>query len=685
MRAGLRRGFGQRRAQPLPRHFQQSERADAADLDARPIVFQRLLQAALDRDLVAVLLHVDEVDHDQPREVAQPQLARDLVGGFEIGAQRGFLDVALAGRTPGIDVDRDQRLGLVDDEVAARTQLRDRRMDRVDLALDLKAVEQPDLLIAIGLHPLCVARHQRAHERLGGAVALFALDQHLVEVARVEVADRALDQVAFLVDQRRRRRAQRQVADLVPQPQQIFVIALDFGLRAFGAGGADDDPHAFGNVEFLENVLEPAPVGEAGDLARHAAAAVGVRHQHAIASRQREIGRQRRALVAALLLGDLHQHDLAALDDLLDLVVPHRVAPPPLRRVGLLDLLDLVAAQRFDTVRHPSRHRRRRCRRIPRLGRRPAAPSNSARRLVRRLIVWLPALAGGFRDIRFRDFRGDDRFLGGAQRDRRRFAVPCDPLARPSCHSRLSPAVSRDIRSGISAATTDSSAARSAIAAGSRSASHASSPRVRSVTTGSSVGSGAAVTAEFGIGQRHAGSVGVDVSAGGRIRRGRSEFRHGINWRSWRHRSRRLRSPPASPGASSRGKRPGGPARGRRPPRRAPAPLAVRRPLLAEIVLGLALRDLHRLRQGRGKRHAGILAAAGAIVAGVVAMTVRRLVRYVPCGSVADRDAVVIGMDFAERQEPMPVSAIIDKSSLQRGFYAGYFCEIYISFYLPFC
>jgi len=45
-----------------------------------------------------------------------------------------------------------------------------------------------------------------------------------------------------------------------------------------------------------------------------------VGHEHAITAREREIGGQRGTLVAALFLDDLHQHDLAALDDVLDLV-----------------------------------------------------------------------------------------------------------------------------------------------------------------------------------------------------------------------------------------------------------------------------------------------------------------------------------------------------------------------------
>jgi len=65
------------------------------------------------------------------------------------------------------------------------------------------------------------------------------------------VADGALDKIAFLVHAGRGGRFQRQLADRVPQPQQIFVVALDLELRAVLAGGADDEAHAFGQVERL--------------------------------------------------------------------------------------------------------------------------------------------------------------------------------------------------------------------------------------------------------------------------------------------------------------------------------------------------------------------------------------------------------------------------------------------------
>ena len=81
----------------------------------------------------------------------------------------------------------------------------------------------------------------------------------------------------------------------------------------------------------------------AGDLAADAAAARRVRHQHRIAAGERQIGGERRALGAALLLDHLHQHDLPALDDFLDLVLPAQ----PRRALGHF-LHGVGAADQFD-------------------------------------------------------------------------------------------------------------------------------------------------------------------------------------------------------------------------------------------------------------------------------------------------------------------------------------------------
>ena len=169
---------------------------DAADLDAGAVVLQAILQLLLDRAVVALLLHVDEVDDDQAGKVAQPELAGDFFGRLEVGLERGVLDRVLAGRAAGVDVDRDQRLGLVDDDVAARLQRHLRLQTSVELRLDAGAREDR-VDVAVGLNDLGVARHQHAHEVFGFAVAVLAGDDDLVDVLVVEVADRALDQACL--------------------------------------------------------------------------------------------------------------------------------------------------------------------------------------------------------------------------------------------------------------------------------------------------------------------------------------------------------------------------------------------------------------------------------------------------------------------------------------------------------
>src|SRR5262249_12347071 len=342
MRTLVGRAFQHARTDPLTRHFEQAEMRDMSDLDARAVVPQRLLEAALDRAVVALLVHIDEVDDDEAGEGAQRQLGGDLIGGLEIGLERGVRDVVLARGAAGVHVDRDQGLGLVEHDVAAGAQLYDRLEHGVELALDPVAREDRQR-VAERLHVLGMAWHQHPHELAGFAVAFLAGDHDLVDVLVVEVSDRALDQRALLVDQPRRRRLEREVTHRLPEPQQVLEVALDLGLGAAGAGRAQDHAHALRHFELLGNFLEPPAVLGAGDLAADAAAARGVGHQHRIAAGERQIGGQRRALGTALLLDDLDQHDLAALDYLLDLVLPTgpvHALRHFLHRIGAADRFD---------------------------------------------------------------------------------------------------------------------------------------------------------------------------------------------------------------------------------------------------------------------------------------------------------------------------------------------------------
>src|SRR5215471_17332192 len=107
MRAGYCRPREHAGTQTLARHLEQTELADLADLDAGAIVADGVVQSLLDRTVILVVFHVDEIDHDQTRKIAKPKLTGDLIRRFEIGLGGGFLDRVLARRLAGIDVDGD--------------------------------------------------------------------------------------------------------------------------------------------------------------------------------------------------------------------------------------------------------------------------------------------------------------------------------------------------------------------------------------------------------------------------------------------------------------------------------------------------------------------------------------------------------------------------------------------------
>ena len=231
----------------------------------------------------------------------------------------------LAGCAARIHVDRHQCFGLVDHQIAAGFQRHLIGEHRIQLRFDAVTGKQR-LRVAIGFDVAGMARHEHAHEVLGILVGGLARDNHLVDIFVIEIADRTFDQRAFFIDQRGGGRLHGQFADIFPQAHQIFEIALDFRLGAGRTCRAQDDAHAIRHFQILCDCFQTLAIHHIGDLARNAAATTGIGHQHRITASQRQIGGQRRTLVAAFFLDNLHQQNLAALDHFLDFVLAAIVA-----------------------------------------------------------------------------------------------------------------------------------------------------------------------------------------------------------------------------------------------------------------------------------------------------------------------------------------------------------------------
>ena len=154
-------------------------------------------------------------------------------------------------------------------------------------------------------------RHDLLHELATGLVDLGLVDHDLADVVAQVVAQRADDDVRFLIDQERRLALGGRVGDRLPDMDQIVQVPLQlFGAAAY-AGGAHDDTHALGHLHLVERLAQFVALLTL-DAAGYAAGAGIVGHEHQIAPGQADEGGERGALVAALLLLDLDD-DLLAL------------------------------------------------------------------------------------------------------------------------------------------------------------------------------------------------------------------------------------------------------------------------------------------------------------------------------------------------------------------------------------
>src|SRR5690606_28590150 len=100
-----------------------------------------------------------------------------------------------------------QSFSLVDDNIAAGLEIDLWLQHAVKLRLNAIAGKDRHR-VAERLHDLGMAWHQQAHEVLGLAIAFLARDKDLFNILIIEIADRTLDQRAFLIDQRWRGRGE---------------------------------------------------------------------------------------------------------------------------------------------------------------------------------------------------------------------------------------------------------------------------------------------------------------------------------------------------------------------------------------------------------------------------------------------------------------------------------------------
>ena len=152
------------------------------------------------RILVRGLHHVDEVHDHDAAQVAQAQLARNRARRLQVGLENGFVKIARADKAARVHVDGGQRLGLVDDEVAARFQIHPPAQRAGDFLVDgIQVKNGPLALVVLQLGRRC--GHELLTKSAQALELLHRIEADALGVVAHQIAQHALQQIQVLQQQ----------------------------------------------------------------------------------------------------------------------------------------------------------------------------------------------------------------------------------------------------------------------------------------------------------------------------------------------------------------------------------------------------------------------------------------------------------------------------------------------------
>src|SRR5882757_1524464 len=231
------------------------------------IVLQLVFEGGHDAVAVLALVHVDEVDDDDAAEVAQTDLADDLGDGVEVGLDDGVFEArGLADVLAGVDVDRDEGLGLIDDDGAAGFEPHLRTEGLVDLFGDAELFEERSLF-GVELDAADERGLEALQEAENALVVGLGVDPDGREVVGDLIAENALDEVEVVIDEGGRLRGFAALLDVGPEIEEEAKIAAELFFAGAFCCGADDE--AAGGLALFaeENLFQAAAFAVGVNLA----------------------------------------------------------------------------------------------------------------------------------------------------------------------------------------------------------------------------------------------------------------------------------------------------------------------------------------------------------------------------------------------------------------------------------
>ena len=126
--AACRTLFGEGLHKPLPHtfpgHLDQPEGSHLSNLMLGTVTGQALHKPAQDKVTVLWHDHINKIDHDHTADIAQPQLAHDLLGSFQIAlGNRLFKRLPAPNKTACININSRHGFSAVNDQRTARREI----------------------------------------------------------------------------------------------------------------------------------------------------------------------------------------------------------------------------------------------------------------------------------------------------------------------------------------------------------------------------------------------------------------------------------------------------------------------------------------------------------------------------------------------------------------------------------
>ncbi len=225
-RARLAQHTFQRLLGALARDADQAEFVEGKCFRRRFVLIERLLQRGQNAFAIAALFHVDEVNHDDAAKIAQANLPHDFFDGFEVGLDDGVFQArrTLTDELAGVDVDRHQRFGMVDDDVAAGFEPNFGTQRFVEFVLDAELFED-GLFLGVQLHAAHQLGLEAADEFRDFGELFFVVDPDCSEIVADVIAQDAFHEIQIAMQDRR--------------SFALIVLMLDFVLRPPAAATAN--------------------------------------------------------------------------------------------------------------------------------------------------------------------------------------------------------------------------------------------------------------------------------------------------------------------------------------------------------------------------------------------------------------------------------------------------------------